>query len=119
AVCGFDFRGKRVIDIGTGGGLPGIPLSIAVPSMTITLADSIQKKIGAVSDMIAKLELTGIHAVAGRAEQIAKQKEHAKSYDAVISRAVAPLEDLIAWSRGLLKGGGVLFSLKGGNLTEE
>jgi 16S rRNA (guanine527-N7)-methyltransferase len=118
-VCDFDFAGKRAIDIGTGGGLPGIPLKIAIPSATFTLVDSIQKKIGAVSDMIAKLNLTNISATVSRAEELAKQREHKHAYDAVVSRAVAPLEDLIKWTHGLRKPGAPLFSLKGGDLTEE
>jgi 16S rRNA (guanine527-N7)-methyltransferase len=118
-VCDFDLAGKRVIDIGTGGGLPGIPLKITVSTTHVTLVDSIQKKIGAVSDMIAKLGLTDAEAVAIRAEELGKQPKHKHSYDAVVSRAVAPLEELVTWTRDLRKPGAPLFSLKGGDLSEE
>ncbi|HZK76357.1 MAG TPA: 16S rRNA (guanine(527)-N(7))-methyltransferase RsmG [Candidatus Kapabacteria bacterium] len=119
ALCDYDFRNKRALDIGTGGGLPGIPLKIVIPTLDITLVDSTQKKIAAVNEMIAELGLAGIRALAARAEELAKSSEHAHAYDVIVSRAVAPLEDLVKWSRGLLKPGGVLFSLKGGDLSEE
>ncbi|HET6399808.1 MAG TPA: 16S rRNA (guanine(527)-N(7))-methyltransferase RsmG [Candidatus Kapabacteria bacterium] len=119
AISGYDFQNTRVLDIGTGGGLPGIPLKIVIPSLDMTLVDSTQKKIAAVNEMIANLGLTGIRAIAARAEELAKAPEEAHSYDVIISRAVAPLEDLVKWSRELLKPDGVLFSLKGGDLSEE
>jgi 16S rRNA (guanine527-N7)-methyltransferase len=119
ALCDYDFQNQRALDIGTGGGLPGIPLKIAIRSLDITLIDSTQKKIAAVSDMISELGIPGIRAIAARAEELAKFPAHARAYDVIVSRAVAPLEDLIQWSRGLLKPNGVLFSLKGGDLSEE
>jgi 16S rRNA (guanine527-N7)-methyltransferase len=108
-----------VLDIGTGGGLPGIPLRIVTPSATVTLVDSIQKKIMVCNDIIEGLGLRGIRAIHGRAEEIARQKEHYRTYDVVVSRAVAPLDDLLKWTHDLLRLGGTLFSLKGGDLTEE
>jgi 16S rRNA (guanine527-N7)-methyltransferase len=119
AICDYDLSNKRVFDLGTGGGLPGIPLKIVTPTVEMVLTDSIQKKITACSDMITELELKGINAICGRAEDIAKQKEFAHTYDAAVSRAVAPLADLAKWSKGMLKSGGILFALKGGNLDEE
>jgi 16S rRNA (guanine527-N7)-methyltransferase len=118
-LSGYDFISRRVADVGTGGGLPGIPLKIVTPSLHITLIDSIQKKIAACKDIIERLGLTGISAIAGRAEELAKVLEHARAYDAIVSRAVAPLDELVNWTRGLVKPGGTLFSLKGGDLTEE
>jgi 16S rRNA (guanine527-N7)-methyltransferase len=120
SVCDFDFTNKRVADLGTGGGLPGIPLKIVTPSVEMTLIDSIQKKIVACGEMITELGLTGIHAVGSRAEELARDREHARAYDAIVSRAVAPLDELAKWSsRGLLKPGGLLLALKGGNVEEE
>src|SRR5438309_10104555 len=58
-ICTYDFLNKRVLDLGTGGGLPGIPLTIAIPSLDMTLVDSIQKKIAACNAMIEVLSLTG------------------------------------------------------------
>lgn len=119
AIGNYDFRNKRALDIGTGGGLPGIPLKIVMDSLDMTLVDSTQKKIAAVNEMIVELGLTGIRAIAARAEELAKSPEHAHSYDVIVSRAVAPLENLVKWSCVLLKPGGVLFSLKGGDLSDE
>lgn len=119
AICEYDFGNKRVLDIGTGGGLPGIPLKIVTPNCNITLIDSIQKKIAACSAMISQLGLTGIEAVGGRAEELAKLPKFSHSFDAVISRAVAPLDELAKWSKGLLKPNGILLALKGGDLSEE
>jgi 16S rRNA (guanine527-N7)-methyltransferase len=118
-VCNYDLMNKRVADLGTGGGLPGIPLKIVTPTTEITLIDSIQKKIGACKDMISELGLTGIRAVCGRAEELMREKQYAHVYDAVVSRAVAPLDELATWSKGLLKSGGMLFALKGGDASEE
>ena len=118
-VCDYDFTNKKVADLGTGGGLPGIPLKIVTPTIERTLIDSIQKKIVACSDMISELGLTGIPAICGRAEELARKPEHAHVYDAVVSRAVAPLDDLAKWSKGLLRSSGILFALKGGDLEEE
>ena len=119
AICDYAFSGKRVADVGTGGGLPGIPMKIVTPSSDMTLIDSSQKKIVACNEMITSLGLTGIRAIAGRAEELAKLPEHAQKYDAVVSRAVASLEDLTKWTHGLIRPGGVLLSLKGGDLAEE
>ena len=119
AICNYDFSYKRVADVGTGGGLPGIPLKIVTPSLDMTLIDSVQKKITACNDMIMSLGLGGSRAIAGRAEELARLPEQSHQYDVIISRAVASLEDLTKWTYGLLKPAGTLFSLKGGDLTEE
>lgn len=118
-ICEYDFTNKRIADLGTGGGLPGIPLKIVTPSMDMTLIDSIQKKITACSEMISELGLPNIRAMRGRVEEIAHLPEHRNVYDAIVSRAVAPLDDLVNWSRGLLKPNGMLFALKGGDLEDE
>ncbi len=119
AICNYDFAAKRVADVGTGGGLPGIPLKIASHTSDVTLIDSVQKKIVACAEMVSVLGLKGIRAVAGRAEDLARTPEHGGAYDVVVSRAVASLEDLTKWTHGLIKPGGVLYSLKGGDLAEE
>ena len=105
--------------LGTGGGLPGIPIKIARPDISITFCDSIMKKITAVEEMSVALHLENFSAITQRAEALALNKQHRHIYDVVVTRAVAPLEDLLRWSHGLLKKGGVLLSLKGGNLTQE
>lgn len=89
----------RCLDIGTGGGLPGIPLKILAPNISITLLDSTQKKIHAVQEMITALSLKDINAVWGRAEEIGRQPEHRNQYDVVLARSVAELKDLVTWSK--------------------
>jgi 16S rRNA (guanine527-N7)-methyltransferase len=114
-----NLNNMKILDIGTGGGVPGIPIKIMFPDCSITLLDSIQKKITCVQRIVAELKLKDIHCVCGRAEEIGKKKEYANKYDVVVSRAVAPLVDLVNWGKLLLKNGGKLFALKGGNLEEE
>lgn len=115
-----DFEeGSMILDIGTGGGLPGVPLAIVRPDCTFRLVDSIQKKINAVNDMIGQLGLTNIEALTGRAEEMRKQKKLLPNFDGVVSRAVAPLDELVGWTKNLIKPGAFLYSLKGGDLTEE
>jgi 16S rRNA (guanine527-N7)-methyltransferase len=95
--------GVMVLDLGTGGGLPGIVLKIVRPDLLFTLVDSTQKKINVVKDLVGSLGLVGIDAIWGRAEDLGKQREYAKRYDVVVVRAVAPLKDLVRWSYPLVK----------------
>ena len=111
--------GAKVLDLGTGGGFPGIPLAIYYPEVSFTLVDSIDKKMKAVKDMVEELDLQNVRVVRGRAEELTD------SFDYVVSRAVAPMNDLVRWTRNQLKPGqkGSLPNgwvvLKGGDLKEE
>ena len=109
----------KVFDLGTGGGLPGIPIKIVCPDITITFCDSIAKKITALSEMITALGLKNVYAFTDRAENLAQKTQHKKKYDVVLTRAVAKLDELANWSQGLLKKDGVLLALKGGDIHEE
>jgi 16S rRNA (guanine527-N7)-methyltransferase len=114
--------GIEILDLGTGGGFPGIPMAIFFPEVKFHLADSIGKKLKVVEAVAAAIELTNITTQHTRAEDIKNRK-----FDAVVSRAVAPLADLWRWSKPLLKkrttsaGNTIngLVCLKGGDLTEE
>jgi 16S rRNA (guanine527-N7)-methyltransferase len=126
---------SSIVDIGTGGGLPGIPLAILYPGSRITLIDSIQKKITAVDDMIKALELKNAKAYWGRAEELSRKKEFQGCYDYVVSRAVAPVRDIVKWCKPFLRASetnaiiesngmrvvqkGTFLFLKGGDLTDE
>jgi 16S rRNA (guanine527-N7)-methyltransferase len=89
-----------VLDIGTGGGFPGIPLAIFFPEANFHLVDSIGKKIKVVEEVVSAIGLSNVTSRQIRAEEIADKK-----FDVVVSRAVAPLKDLWQWSKPLLKKG--------------
>lgn len=111
--------GERVIDIGAGGGFPGIVNAILFPDVHFTLVDSTNKKIAVLREAIAELELNNVEAVWGRVEKLSELGEYAHQFDHTTSRAVAPLEQLVAWSRPLLKQNGTVEAMKGGDVTEE
>jgi len=96
-------EGVRILDLGTGGGLPGIPLAILLPGTSFVLLDSIRKKIGAVGEMIGELGLPNATAVCSRAEDLGSSPSYARSFDAVIARGVAQLDLLIEWGKPFLK----------------
>jgi 16S rRNA (guanine527-N7)-methyltransferase len=100
---------RRVIDVGTGGGFPGIPLAVACPDRHFTLIDGTQKKIRFVAEGIAALDLRNAVAVAARAENFAG----AKDFDAVVVRAVGTLAEVVHNTGGLLAPGGRLLAMKG------
>ncbi|MGG9961451.1 16S rRNA (guanine(527)-N(7))-methyltransferase RsmG [Ferruginibacter sp. SUN106] len=121
----FEFtKGMQVMDLGCGGGFPGIPLAIFYPGTHFHLVDSINKKLKVVAEIAAAIGLQNVTTQHTRAEDIKNRK-----FDVVISRAVAPLKDLWHWSKPLLQKNkntqyGVntpngLICLKGGDLTQE
>jgi 16S rRNA (guanine527-N7)-methyltransferase len=93
----------QLLDLGTGGGLPGIPLSIAHGALDVALIDSIQKKTRVLEDIIKRIGLTNLRVFAGRAEELGRRKPLRGAFDAVIARAVAPLPELVEWSRPFLR----------------
>lgn len=114
----FEFTpGSQIMDLGCGGGFPGIPLAIFFPEVNFLMVDSINKKLKVVSEIAAAVGLKNIDVRHTRAEDIKD-----KRFDVVVSRAVAPLKDLWRWSKPLLKKGNSykgLICLKGGDLTKE
>jgi 16S rRNA (guanine527-N7)-methyltransferase len=109
----------RVLDIGTGGGLPGIPLKIVYPKLDMTLLDSIAKKVQTTGMLASHITKHGMRAVRQRAEELPNDPKLKGPYDVVVSRATAPLVDLMKWSHPVLKPGGKILTLKGGALTGE
>jgi 16S rRNA (guanine527-N7)-methyltransferase len=114
----FEFTpGMQVMDLGSGGGFPGVPLAIFFPDTQFHLVDSINKKLKVVTEVAAAIGLQNVTTQHCRAEEIKNRK-----FDLVVSRAVAPLKDLCWWSKPLLKKGekpSGLICLKGGDLTTE
>ena len=127
--------GAKLLDLGTGGGLPGIPLAIVRPDISICLIDSIQKKARAVELMVESLPLPNTRVIAARAEEL-----HSKgggTYQIIVARAVAPLVDLLKWTTKLFDHANrrnidiqlgekretirtpVLLAMKGGELEDE
>lgn len=100
----WKLRPKSVAaDVGTGGGLPGIPLAIMEPSVKFILIDSTRKKCNAVEDIAARLSLTNVKVLNARAEEVAGKDEFTHSFDYIMARAVAPMDDLVKWSGQFLK----------------
>ena len=107
--------GDQVLDLGTGGGFPGIPLAILNPDTHFTLIDGTGKKIAVVREVIAELALNNVTAIHTRSE------EHSGRYQYIVSRAVGPVSRLIGWSQHLISevGPAGWIFLKGGDLSEE
>jgi 16S rRNA (guanine527-N7)-methyltransferase len=112
--------GTNVIDIGTGGGFPGVPLAIFFPDVQFHLVDSIAKKLKVINEVSNAIGLTNITTQHTRAEEIKNRQ-----FDFAVSRAVAPIKDLWKWAYPLIKKGNKqelpngLICLKGGDLVEE
>lgn len=111
--------GRKVIDVGTGAGFPGIPLKIAFPELEITLLDSLNKRVKFLNEVIGKLSLTEIRAVHGRAEELVKQPGEREGYDLAVSRAVANLSTLSEYCLPYVKVGGMFLPYKSGKVEQE
>ena len=110
---------KKIIDIGTGGGFPGLPLKIYNNDLKVTLLDSLNKRIKFLDEVINTLKLKEIEAVHGRAEELSRKKEYREQYDICISRAVASLDTLSEYCLPFVKVGGHFISMKGPDVEEE
>lgn len=113
--------GSKIIDVGTGGGFPGIPLAILFPETTFDLIDSRGKKIKVVDEVVNGLELENVHTFHERVEKLKRKNE----YDFIVSRAVARMDTFVNWTKGKIAKksehklrNGILY-LKGGDLEKE
>ncbi|HAY33984.1 MAG TPA: 16S rRNA (guanine(527)-N(7))-methyltransferase RsmG [Bacteroidetes bacterium] len=110
---------SKIADIGTGGGFPGIPLKILYPESSVTLIDSISKKIKMLDEIIIEMNIKQLKAVCGRAEILSQEYEYKSKFDYVISKAVADLDKLFLWGIKFLNKNGVMICIKGGNINSE
>lgn len=108
-----------LIDIGTGGGFPGIPLKIAMPELRVTLMDGTAKKVRFCAEVIRALGLRDICAIQDRAEEAGHRPEHREHYDVVIARAVAPMPTLAEYLLPFARLGGTCIAMKGSDAQAE
>lgn len=111
--------GSRVIDIGSGAGLPGIPLALFRPDLSVTLLEATGRKADFLRQTVRQLDITGASVENARAEDLGRDPEHREHYDLAISRAVAPLPTLLEYSLPLVRVGGHALAMKGRKATEE
>jgi 16S rRNA (guanine527-N7)-methyltransferase len=109
---------ERIVDIGSGAGLPGIPLAIVRPDLKLVLVEPLLRRTTFLSEVVESLGLDNVIVVRGRAEEKAIIAEHGEA-DAVTSRAVAPLDRLVKWSAPLIRTDGRLVAMKGSSAQEE
>ncbi len=118
--CITDMNGNiDVIDVGTGAGFPGIVLKIVYPQLSVVLLDSLNKRVNFLKNVITELGLTGISAIHGRAEDIARNKDYREKFDLCVSRAVANMSSLSEYCLPFVKVGGRFIPYKADGCDEE
>ena len=110
--------GARVVDVGSGAGLPGIPLALARPDLTVTLLEPLARRVAFLTECVRRLGLERVTVVRGRAEEGPIRRQLGGA-DAVTARAVAPLDKLAGWCLPLLRPGGLLLAMKGSTAAAE
>lgn len=109
----------RCIDVGSGGGLPGIPLAIAFPSLRVTLLESVGKKAAFLREAVETLRLSDVTVTTARAEDAARDTDHRDGYDLVVARALAPLPVALEWCLPFARAGGVVVLPRGSDLESQ
>ena len=109
----------KVIDVGTGAGFPGIPLKIVRKDISLTLLDSLNKRIKFLDEVVNNLELENVETIHSRAEDAGMNKKYREQYDIATSRAVANLSTLLEYLMPFVKVGGSVICMKGPNIEEE
>lgn len=112
-------KDSELVDVGTGAGFPGIPLSIMEPSLKITLVDSLNKRLIFLEEVINKLNLKNVELVHARAEEFGQNKQYREKFDTATSRAVANLSTLSEYLIPLVKINGKVLSMKASDAQEE
>ncbi len=108
----YRFTGaERVADVGSGGGLPGIPLKLALPELSLCLVESDQRKAEFLRDAVVALNLTDVEVQAKRAEEIGREERHREAYDVVVTRAAAKAPTAAEYCLPLVRPGGMMLAL--------
>ena len=115
----MDLEEKKIIDVGTGAGFPGIPLAIMNPQTSFVLLDSLNKRINFLNEVCNLCNLSNVITIHGRAEEISRKEEYREKFDYVVSRAVANMSTLLEYCTPFLKVGGQFISYKSGKVEEE
>ena len=110
---------KRIIDVGTGGGFPGIPLKLLNENLEVSLVDSVNKKIMVLNDIINRMKLNKIEAIHKRAEDLAQKENYREAFDIATSRAVSNMNTLVEYLLPFVKIGGYVICMKGPGYEEE
>ena len=109
----------ELIDVGSGGGLPGIPLAIARPEWSIGLLEATGKKVRFLRDCISQMGLRGLRVVHGRAEEVGRDPAHRNHYQAAVCRAIGPMRELLEYTLPLVRIGGQVLAMKGPDIQKE
>lgn len=112
-------KADRIIDVGTGAGLPGIPLAVACPEKEFVLMDSLAKRVKIVAEIAERIGLRNVEAVHARAEDLSRDAAYRETFDACVSRAVSRLPVLCEYCLPFVKTGGFFISYKGSAYEEE
>src|SRR4051794_29698257 len=112
-------RELRLVDVGSGGGVPGIPLAIVRPDARVLLVESTKKKAAFLRSAVAELGLRNVTVSDQRVEDVARAEEHRERYDVAVARAVAALAWLAEWCLPLVKKGGRVLAMKGQRAADE
>lgn len=119
AVSPYIPLGSRVLDIGTGGGFPGIPARIADETLEVTLVDAVRKKVNFLKHATRTLKLTGVEAIHARAEELSEEEGRRKGYDVVTSRAFSAIDTFVTMALPYVKPGGRIIAMKGKAMDED
>lgn len=115
----YDFKNKKVIDVGCGAGFPGIPLKLGESTITLTLLDSLNKRISFLEDVCERLGLENVECIHARAEELAQKEGYRESFDIAVSRAVAELPLLCEITLPYVSVGGVFIAMKSTHIDDE